>query len=64
MKCPLCNTEMRIKSSAYVQNEGKLFKRMIFTCRNKECGNFNKDVKTEYIPLEMSIDTQAEESAE
>ena len=64
MKCPLCKTEMRIKSSSYVQNEGKLFKKMIFTCRNKDCKNFGKEVKSTYLPLEVSTDTQAEESAE
>lgn len=64
MKCPLCNTQLYISGSGYVTNEGKLFKRLILTCRNKDCKNFKKEVKRQYIPLEASEDTQAEESAE
>lgn len=59
MICPLCNTEMRIKSGDYVMNGGKLYVRQIFTCRNKKCPNFEKDVKTIYLPLPVSEDTEA-----
>ena len=59
MQCPLCNTEMRIRTSDYVMNDGKLFARQIFTCRNKNCANFDKDVKTVYEPLTVSEDTEA-----
>lgn len=51
MKCPLCNTEMRIKSTSYVSNAGQIYAKQILTCRNKNCKNFGKDVKTQYIPL-------------
>jgi len=61
MKCPLCNTEMRIKSSDYVLNDGKLFGRQILTCRKKDCPNFGKDVKTIYSPLSVSEDSEAKE---
>ena len=61
MKCPLCNTEMRIVSTGYVQNEGKIFRKQIFTCRNKKCANFGKDVKTIYAPLgDIVTDSNAE----
>lgn len=60
MKCPLCNTEMRIKSSGYVLNDGKLFKKQVLTCRKKDCANFGKDVKIIYNPLDVSEDANAE----
>ncbi len=59
MKCPLCNTEMRIKNSDYVLNEGKLFNKMVLTCRKKDCPNFGKDVKTIYSPLDVREDPEA-----
>ena len=60
MKCPLCNVEMRIKSSDYVRNDGNLFLRQILTCRKRDCPNYEKDVKNLYEPLTVSEDTQAE----
>ena len=64
MICPLCNTEMRIRSSDYVLNDGKLFAKQIFTCRKKDCPNFDKDVKTVYVPLQVSEDTEAKSTEE
>lgn len=61
MKCPLCKTEMRIKSNDYVLNEGKLFSKMVYTCRKKDCPNFGMEVATEYIPLNVSEDPDAKE---
>lgn len=61
MKCPLCNTEMRIQSSGYVLNKGKLFAKQVLVCRKKDCKNFNKEVKTVYVPLEVSEDSEAAE---
>ena len=60
MKCPLCNTEMRIKSSGYVVNDGKLFTKQVLTCRKKDCPNYEKDVKIIYSPLEVTEDENAE----
>jgi hypothetical protein len=60
MKCPLCNTEMRIRSTKYVVNDGKLFTRQILTCRKKDCPNFGKDVKTIYNSLPVSQDNEAQ----
>lgn len=59
MQCPLCNTEMRIKSSDYVTNGSVVSARMILTCRNKQCANFGKDVKTIYTPLNTTVDSEA-----
>ena len=60
MKCPLCNTEMRIKSTDYVMNDGKLFLKQTFTCRNKNCSYHGKDVKSVYTPLVVSQDNEAQ----
>lgn len=59
MKCPLCNTEMRITASSYVMNEGTLSMKQEFICRNKTCGNYNKIVRTQYIPLHYTDDSEA-----
>ena len=50
---------MRIKSSGYVTNDGKVFMKQVLTCRKKECPNFGKDVKVIYNPLETSEDSEA-----
>lgn len=62
MTCPLCNTEMRILATDYVTNEGKLYTRQTFTCRNKKCGNYGKEVKKVYTPLETVTDNEVEAS--
>ena len=54
MKCPRCNTEMRIWNSKYVYKDGELFKKLNFSCFNKDCTNYKKIVTSEYIPLEMT----------
>ena len=61
MICPLCNTEMRIKATDYVMNDGKLFIKQTFTCRNKTCSNHGKDVKSIYTPLVVSQDNEAQQ---
>jgi hypothetical protein len=50
---------MRMKNSDYVLNEGKLFNKMVLTCRKKDCPNFGKDVKTIYSPLDVREDPEA-----
>lgn len=61
MKCPLCSTEMRIKSSSYVTKEGAIFIKQIMTCRKKDCPNFGKDVKAVYSALGNIVeDSEAE----
>lgn len=51
---------MRIKATDYVMNDGKLFTRQMFTCRNKNCANHDKDVKAIYTPMVVSQDNEAE----
>lgn len=58
MKCPKCNTEMRIWNSKYVYKDGQLNKKLNFSCFNKDCTNFHKIVSSEYIPLEVSPDEE------
>ncbi len=42
-------------------NGDKLFNKMVFTCRNKKCTNYQKDVKTTYTPLKVVEDSNAED---
>lgn len=51
MKCPLCEIEAQIIKSAYVIKDGKLFRKMVYSCRNKECSNFEKEIHKEYVEL-------------
>ena len=60
MLCPKCNVEMRVDESGYVQNEGKIYLKQTFTCRNKNCSNHGKEVKSIYMPLTITDDPQAE----
>ena len=60
MKCPLCNTEMRILATSYVTNNGEIFTKQDFTCRKKDCPNYGKLVKSVYAPLGNVVeDTEA-----
>lgn len=56
MKCPKCNTEMRMASKGYVMKGDKLFKKIAYFCRNKNCPDFNKEVKDDYIPLDLEVE--------
>lgn len=65
MKCPLCNTEMRIKGSSYVQKDGAIYLKQVLTCRKKDCPNFGKNVTSVYSPLGNIVeDPEAPEQEE
>lgn len=65
MKCPLCNTEERIVSNKNILKGGKLYRRMVFSCLNTSCDNFNKELHKEDVELEVeNIDEEAEAEAE
>lgn len=65
MKCPLCNTEMRIMATSYVTNEGRIFVKQDFTCRKRDCPNYDKLVKSVYAPLgDIQEDENAEDNEE
>jgi len=53
MKCPLCSTELRIIANKNILKSGKLYRRMIFACLNKECTNYNKDLEQKDVELEV-----------
>lgn len=53
MKCPLCNTELRIKKSRNVienddtaDRQTKLFIEFDMTCGNRNCSNYDTVVDT------------------
>ena len=59
MLCPKCMVEMRVDESGYVQNEGTVYLKQTFTCRNKNCKNYGKEVESIYMPLEITDDPDA-----
>ena len=51
MKCPKCNIEAAISGTRYVatgdnspDEETKLFIEQRFSCRNRQCANFGKEI--------------------
>ena len=58
MLCPVCKVEMRIKSSGHVlKKEGeieRLYMKQDLACRNPNCTNHEKVVKTIYNELSVS----------
>lgn len=46
MKCPLCSTEAVITSSRNIfsRSEGKLYREIDLSCRNRKCDNNQKIV--------------------
>ena len=57
MKCPLCNTEMRIQDNVLVHRADDTFAfRMRLVCRSRECPNNGKVVKTLYTPIAVEED--------
>lgn len=56
MICPQCNTEARIVSSTNIFKDNKLFRRVEFACRNKNCPNFEKTIGEEDIEIPVVIE--------
>lgn len=52
MKCPKCDIEAKITSSKTIMKGDKLFQRIEYSCRNKQCPNYNKVIATEDVPLQ------------
>ena len=52
MKCPKCDIEAKITSSKLVIKDGKPYQRMEYSCRNKQCSNYNKVFETKDVPLD------------
>lgn len=58
MKCPLCDTEMRIIDSKFEtvgdnspDKETKLYRKITFECRNKKCNNDKQYPSKNELPL-------------
>ena len=57
MLCPLCQTEMKIRSNKLVEKkDGSLAYRMDFECRSKDCPNYGKVVESTYDPVTPTPD--------
>lgn len=56
MLCPLCSIEARISKSAYVIRENKLYIRFEYSCRNKECSNYDKVIGEEESEVEAIVE--------
>lgn len=54
MKCNLCKTEAKIARSTNVLKGEKLYRRMVYVCRDKNCQNYEKEIMTEDIELEVT----------
>lgn len=61
MQCPLCKTEAVITSSKMVYSaaEGKLYRVIKYSCRNKKCNNYLKVVGEERNPVKFEIELDA-----
>ena len=46
MVCPVCNVEAVVTESHYVysKDEEKLYRAIKYSCRNKKCEKFGKDI--------------------
>ena len=56
MVCPLCKIEARISKATNVFRNEKLYKRFEYSCRNKECENYEKEIGDEEIELDVTIE--------
>ena len=56
MLCPLCSIEARISKSAYVIRDNKLYIRFEYSCRNKECSNYDKVIGEEESEVEAIVE--------
>lgn len=47
MVCPVCRCEAIIKKFAYSDEDGKQYITNTFTCRNRRCKQFDKEIGEE-----------------
>ncbi len=43
--CPKCKTAENITKSYYSEENGKLYKVLVYTCRNPECERYGEEEK-------------------
>ena len=51
MKCPLCDIEAQITKNRVVMIGDKLYRRLTYSCRNKQCSNNGKEIGTIDVPM-------------
>lgn len=58
MVCPRCKCEAVISKSDYVFNteEQKLYRKIVYKCRNKKCDKFNNEVGEDKYEIDSSVE--------
>ncbi|MBQ3890412.1 MAG: hypothetical protein II740_03555 [Lachnospiraceae bacterium] len=58
MQCPVCKTEAVItkQKMVYSTEEGKLYRVLTYSCRNKKCKNFEKEIGE--VRNELPVETE------
>ncbi len=62
MVCPSCKVEAVITKSrlVYKVTKGEFYRELTFTCRNKKCKNYKKEIGSEKHPLIVDVDETEE----
>ena len=56
MICPLCKVEAKISKASNIFRKEKLFKRFEYSCRNKDCENYDKPIGDEEVEIDVTIE--------
>ena len=56
MICPLCKIEAKISKATNVIKDNKLYRRFEYSCRNKDCENYDKPIGDEENELPVVIE--------
>lgn len=56
MLCPACKLEARISKAINVIKDNKLYKRFEYSCRNKDCENYDKPIGDEEVEIDVTIE--------
>lgn len=51
--CPVCKTAKHITRSYYTEENGKVYKVLVYSCRNRECVNYgDKELVKQEIEIQ------------
>lgn len=50
--CPVCKTAENITKSYYSEENGKIYKVLVYSCRNRECVNYGNE---ELVKQEIKV---------
>lgn len=51
--CPVCKTAKHIARSYYTEENGKVYKVLVYSCRNRECVNYgDKELVKQEIEIQ------------